>query len=148
MIKFRILFALFLLCSTIANGETIFKWVDEQGVTHYSAATPTNKKAQQLKTQTAPPAVESGNHQSSMREWEGNENLKNLKKRREEREQAENKLKEERAKRCTDAKKRLGILRQQVPLYKINDEGEREYWDDSAREAETRRMKEEVESNC
>jgi hypothetical protein len=145
----RFYFALFLVYFTgIALGESIYKWVDEQGVTHYSAAIPADKKGQKLKTQPVQPVVENERKQSSMYEWETDQYLKNNKQRRAEQEEADRQLKEEKANRCAKAKERLGILLQQVPLYRINAKGEREYWEDDAREAETRRMKEEIENNC
>ena len=105
MNNLRISFALSLfLLAPIAEGETIFKWVDEQGITHYSAGTPPSKNVQQLKTQPAPAASESGSPQSSMRDWEGNENVKKYKQRREQQEEADNRRKEEQARRCADSR--------------------------------------------
>ncbi len=152
MNNIKIYFALFLLLLTpFAEGGSIYKWVDEQGVTHYSSATPADKKAEQLKTQAAPPVVEDRSPQQSMKDWQANEQFKNYKQKREQQEAAENKLREEnaeKARRCAIAKERLGILQQQRRLYSTNDQGEREYLDDDARAAETKRMQEAVANNC
>jgi len=149
MNNLRISFALSLcFLATIAEAESIFKWVDEQGVTHYSAGTPPSKNAQQLRTQPAPAVSEGGSQLSSVREWEGNENVKNYKRRREQQEEADNKRKVEKARRCVIARDRLDLFQKEVRLYKINEKGEKEYWEDDARAAEIRRMKEEIETNC
>jgi hypothetical protein len=146
-LRIYFVFSLFFI-ATIAKAETIFKWVDEQGVTHYSAGTPPSKNAQQLKTQPAPTASEGGSRQSSVREWEGNENVKNYKRRREQQEEADNRRKEEQARRCADTRERLDLFQREGRLYKYNDKGEKEYWEDDARAAEVKRMKEELGRNC
>ncbi|MFZ2161383.1 MAG: DUF4124 domain-containing protein [Sideroxyarcus sp.] len=145
----RILIALFLLfLATIAEGEAIFKWVDEQGVTHYSAGSPKDKKAQQVKVQPASPAVEGASQSPSLREWEANENMKKRKQRQEQQEEADNQLKEEKARRCEIAKERFGILSEQGRVYSTNEKGEREYWDDNTREVEIKKAKEAISNNC
>lgn len=149
MDNLRLFIAIYLLLlATIAEGETIFKWVDEQGVTHYSAGTPPSKNAQQLKTQPAPAASESGSPQTSIREWEANENVKKYKQRRDQQEEAENKLKAEKARRCAIAKDRLNLFQKEERLYRYNDKGEKEYWSDNDRAAEIKSLKEEVDDNC
>lgn len=42
----------FMLLGQFSAAEEVFKWVDENGLTHYSALPPKNKKARIVKTQT------------------------------------------------------------------------------------------------
>lgn len=149
MDNMRICLALSLfLFAGAAAGDPIFKWVDEQGVTHYSAGNPKNQKAQQVKVQPASRAMENATQQSSLRTWEATESMKKNKQRREQQEEADNELKEEKANRCDSARQRLGVLQDQIPVYSRNKKGEREYWDDNTREDEIRKTKEEISSNC
>lgn len=149
MDNLRICLALsFFLFAGTAAGDPIFKWVDEHGVTHYSAGNPKDQKAQQVKVQPASRATENAPQQSTLRTWEATENMKKNKQRREQQEEAENQLKEEKASRCENARQRLGVLQDQIPVYSRNKKGEREYWDDNTREEEIKRTKEEISNNC
>jgi hypothetical protein len=145
-IKLSALLLFFL--ATVAEAGSIYKWVDEQGVTHYSAASPTNKKAEQVKTQAAPPVVENEGGDASMKNWAAKEKMKEYKQRRDQQEAAQVKEAEERKNRCSIAKQQLGKLMQQGRIYKLNENGEKVYWDDDFHDAEIIRMKREVESNC
>lgn len=136
------------LFSGIVAGDPIFKWVDEHGVTHYSAGNPKDKQAQQVKVQPASPVAEGAGQRSSLREWEATENMKKNKQRKEQQEEAENQLKEEKAGRCADARQRLGVLLDQIPVYSRNERGEREYWDDTTRAEEIKKTKEVISNNC
>jgi hypothetical protein len=149
MNNIKVISGLFLFfLATVSEGESIYKWVDDHGVTHYSATTPKDKRAQQLKTQPAPPVTEAAGEQPSMRDWQAKESLKNFKGNRDRQEAAETQQRAEKSKRCIDARQRLGKLQQQIRLYKTNDKGEKEYWDDDARTEETKKMEEEVANNC
>jgi hypothetical protein len=145
----RICLALsFFLFVGTAAGDPIFKWVDEHGVTHYSAGNPKDKKAQQVKVQPASPVPEGTGQRSSLREWETAENMKKNKQRKAQQEEAENQLKEEKASRCANARQRLGVLQDQIPVYSRNEKGEREYWDDNTRAEEIKKTKDEISNNC
>lgn len=56
----RLLLVLIALIAAAEVGATVYKWVDEHGVTHYSDAPPPKQKTQRLETQTSPalPATE------------------------------------------------------------------------------------------
>lgn len=148
MNNIKISFALFLFFFAAFAEGSLYKWVDDKGITHYSTETPTSREARQIKAQPATTAVESGSRQSSVRDWQANERLKNFKEKRDQREAAENQQSTEKARRCASAKERLDILQRAAHIYRTNDKGEREYWDDEARDAETKKMQEAVANNC
>ena len=56
----RLLLVITALIAAAAVGATMYKWVDEHGVTHYSDAPPAKQKPQRLEPQTTPasPATE------------------------------------------------------------------------------------------
>lgn len=41
-----------LLMSTLAGADTVYKWVDDEGVTHFSAHPPKSRQSDQMRTQT------------------------------------------------------------------------------------------------
>ncbi|MBI5892031.1 MAG: DUF4124 domain-containing protein [Nitrosomonadales bacterium] len=134
--------------TTNTGTAAVFKWVDEQGVTHYSAAPPANRKGEQVKTQPAPAVPEETNEQSSMKNWAATEELRASKNRREQQEAAETQEKSERMQKCTLARQRLDILLKQGRIYKLNEAGEKVFYDDDFHDAETVRMKEAVRKYC
>ncbi len=148
MNNIKISFALFLFFfATFAEGS-LYKWVDDKGITHYSTETPTNRESRQIKAQPATTPVESGSRQPSVRDWQANERLKNYKEKRDQQEAAENQQNTEKARRCAIAKERLDILQRAAHIYRTNDKGEKEYLDDDVRDAETKKMQAEVANNC
>lgn len=40
------------LLSTLAGAETVYKWVDDEGVTHFTAHPPKNRKSDAMRTST------------------------------------------------------------------------------------------------
>ncbi|WP_341938976.1 DUF4124 domain-containing protein [Marinimicrobium sp. C2-29] len=40
------------LMSTLAGADTVYKWVDDEGVTHFSAHPPKNRQSDQMRTRT------------------------------------------------------------------------------------------------
>jgi hypothetical protein len=145
---------LFLAMATV--GATIYKWVDEKGVTHYSATPPPNQKAREIQTQPSPPAAGTEGSQPTPKTWQEKE--QGFQKRRAEREEAQKREEEEEAKAkreafarkqgCILARQNLHTLQMQKAVYSINEKGERVFLDDEMRAAEIERMKKEVESYC
>ena len=150
MTRNTILRIIFLLClAPTGASAAVYKWVDEQGVTHYSAKAPADKSTKQLKSRSAPSAY--GSEQSGGNDLDADMRMQSYQQKREQRKQqqeAEEKMALEKARRCSAAKKRLEMLHRQIRLYKTNDEGEREYMDDSTRESEIDKMQEAVDNNC
>lgn len=56
MRKNLLIFLIFML-ATLTVGGTIYKWIDEKGVTHYSEQPQSNQKARKLEIQPAPPSA-------------------------------------------------------------------------------------------
>lgn len=143
---------LFFLFALYANAAPIYKWVDEQGVTHYSAAPPPNQKAVTV-ISTPPPALASDDEAAI--EKNRRENALDLQMRRAAQQEARNREEtlarneaEARKRKCMKARQNLGILQAQGRIYKINEKGEKVYWDDAFHDAEIIRMTKEIELNC
>ncbi|MDD5330404.1 MAG: DUF4124 domain-containing protein [Sulfuricella sp.] len=143
------------LLAVATMGATIYKWVDEKGVTHYSEAKPPKEKVQEIQVQPTPPAgTESG--KPAAKSWQEQE-LEFLKrhterqeaaKRQEEKGEAAKREALVRKQRCILARQNLHTLQMERAVYSINEKGERVFLDDEARAAESQRMKKEIESFC
>lgn len=137
-----------LLCA-VPLSAGMYKWVDENGVTHYSENPPPGRKARQIQ---APPSTDPKPAEPAST-W-GEREL-DFRRRSIEREQAEEKKRGKEAERvalrkeaCLDAQHMLEALSIERPIYRMNEKGEREYMADGTRAAAVRRMKENVETYC
>jgi hypothetical protein len=145
--RFSPLWLPFLVLAT--TGAGVYKWVDEQGVTHYSASSPPGGKARQMKT-APPPSQEAAKaaqeklqkllEQQKQREAVGKEE-KDAEKQRQAAGQREE---EEMINRCRTAQDQLDLLQVGRPVFKVDEKGERQFWEDKDRPAETARLKKEI----
>ena len=154
--KLLVLLLLFIAMATVA--ATIYKWVDENGITHYSAIPPANQKAQKFQTSSPSSAVEAGKPASSplQRREQGSTNVQKQNSR------VENSSADqpEGDGSCQKARKQLELLQQQLPVYRDEEgklhvkwkydayQGNREYLDDATRAAEITHTRQKIESSC
>ena len=69
-----------------AIGATLYKWIDEKGVTHYSETPPPGGKARELKVKPTPPDAGAEGSKPEAKSWQQQE--KEFKQRQETREKA------------------------------------------------------------
>lgn len=152
---FQLFLILFFVMLTV--GASVYKWVDEQGVTHYSETPPpAERKAKKIEVKPPSPASGAEGGGGEGKSWQQKE--QEFQKRQAEREEArrqqeaadtaarrEAKIKEE---RCAAAKQNLDTLQIRRPVYWTNEKGERVYVDDRVRAVEIARMKKEIETFC
>jgi len=151
--KYSLIF-LALLVVVLTLGATVYKWVDEKGVTHYSETPPASEqRAKKIEVQPSSPAAGA---EAGRKSWQEKE--VEFQKRQAEREEARKqeqaaeaaarrdaRIREE---RCAAAKKNLETLQIRRPVYRLDEKGERVYLDDPGRAAEIARMKKEIETYC
>lgn len=151
--KILVLVLLFLVVASLAAG--IYKWVDEKGVTHYSDAPPSTRKARELDIPSTPrdgaqsqgPAAKSWQEQEL--EFRQRHAARLEAERRQEQQDALNKrLALARKQRCIIAQQNLHVLQMQRAVYSLNEKGERVFLDDETRASEIARMKKEIETFC
>lgn len=149
-----------------ALGTTLYKWVDDKGVTHYSETPPAKQKAQEIRIQPPPsgagdsrppqapptPGAEAGTA-APPKTWQEKALEAQLRREAaEKKEEAEQvrvqELARRRKERCVWARQNLHTLQTDRPVYQINEYGERAYIDDAKRAAEIERMKQEIQANC
>jgi hypothetical protein len=151
----RVLLAMGLLLCAAPSLAGMYKWVDDKGVTHYSESPPPGRKAQQVQTApSAPSATPTPAEPAST--WGDKERA--FRQRSIEREQAEEARKKKEAaekyqaamrrERCIASQSALRTLNEQRPVYRINEQGAREYIADADRPGAIERAKQNIETYC
>ena len=146
----RTLIALAVALAAALPAHAIYKWVDEKGVTHFSDDPPPDgKKAQKIEPKVTPPSSDVRRTDN----WKERE-IEQRKKRIEQDQTDEYRKAKaqnaaaERKYRCNYARRELNTLEKQIPVYTLNDKGERVYMEDKDRPAEIAEWKRAVAQYC
>ena len=117
-----------------AGADGVYKWVDEEGHAHFGSAPPPGKNAERLNT---PSATESSSaNAEGGSDWQEKLQLSNQRRQlKYEKDQEAAKRQQQNDQRCQSARYALDSLQRGGARYRINDRGEREYLDDSERQA-------------
>lgn len=137
-----------------ANAQDIYKWVDSEGVTRYTASPPPAGVAATLIQAAPPPSAEA----ASKAKADARRKIHEANRRAAERsrEQAKQQAQDEgelqsaaaRLQLCATSREQLGTLERGRSVYRYNERGERVYLEDSARDAEIARLRTEVATYC
>jgi len=139
-------FLLFSLATGTASADGVYKWVDEQGRTHFASTPPAGKKADKLDIQAAPaePATPVGT-----KTWQEQLQLSNQRRQlAREKEQEASKRQQENGQRCLAAQRNLDTLNRERPIYGVNDQGGREYLEDGQRQAAREAASQRIAAYC
>mgnify|MGYP003445482334 CR=1 FL=1 len=115
-----------------ANAQGgFYKWVDEKGVVHYSDKAPPGKAGgkMQVKRPASPDANE--------RRFQEEKKQKETQQKAQEAEQ-----------KCLRARSALDSLKQERPLYRVDQQGERVFMEDEERRRLTDSWQQQADSNC
>lgn len=134
------------VCPLIAGAQTMYKWVDEKGVTHFSENPPPDgtKGAAKIEVKTRQP------EKPAVDNWREKE--QEAKQRR-----AKQGLQDENARRqeenlnqrrCKDAQRRIDTLENYSRVFELDDKGKRVYMDDSKRAAELKEARGDASRYC
>jgi hypothetical protein len=126
-----------------ASAEDIYKWVDAQGRLHFSSQPPKGVKAQKMVPRATKPAAAPA---ATWRQRLEQSNLRRLQTQQQERQDA--KKQQQRTQRCLAARRALEILNRDQRLYRVNDQGEREYLNDEQRQSAKAATNQEVATYC
>jgi Domain of unknown function (DUF4124) len=135
-------------------AQTVYKWVDRNGVTQYSSSPPPAGASGVVVPVPPPPSAEAAS-QAKAAAQRASDEAKRLEAERL-REQADTQFKDDAARRsaagrlqrCAKAREQLDLLMKPAPVYRHNERGERIYLEDSARDAEIARLRSEVAMYC
>jgi hypothetical protein len=143
----RISLSILLAAPVLAPAQTLYKWVDPNGRVTYSDTPPVGE-VRTKETLTIPAAAPS----PAVRQLGAQE--AQFKKRQEEAQKAQaaatkkEELERMKADNCTRARGELRALRDNAPLSRLSENGERVPLDAGAREAETTRLENYITENC
>ena len=124
----------------------IYKWVDENGQTHYSER-PVDENASKIEIER-PPETDS---ETLKRAEQREKMLRIYEEERLQKKQEDLKAQQKEEKRkqqCSQAKSRLERLSYDVPLYRIDEKGERVYLSDEDRNSEKEYWQKQVNKLC
>jgi len=131
----------------IPASAQVYKWVDENGRTHYGERAPQNRKAQEVEQRLANPGPAAGKANPS--NWK--EKDLEFRGRRIQAEQAETKQKQQEAaalQACSQARDALAGMKSARRMVRLDEKGERVYQDDEERQASIAQMEQRVAQNC
>ena len=132
---------------SIPASAQVYKWVDEQGRTHYGERPPQNAKAQEVKQRLANPGPAAGKPAPSS--WK--EKDLEFRGRRIQAEQAESKQKQQETaalQACNQARDTLAQTKTARRMYRLDENGQRVYQDEEQRQASIVLMERRVEQLC
>jgi hypothetical protein len=127
-----------------AVAQSIYKWVDEKGVTHFSESPPADGKATKVEVRPTGP------EKPRVDNWRERELESRQRRTQKDVAEEEARRKEEtgRAERCRRARDGLETVTNSRGVYKLDDKGERVYLEDKDRPAAIENWTQEVERNC
>lgn len=142
------LLLLCLLATPVAALAGTYRWVDENGQTHFGDRPPAGAVSDEVKVTPAPVDEDAA---ARARKVRMNEFLEQSEKDRAERNEAKARQEaaaEERQARCEQLRGRLKYLKSVSKIYRINNDGERVYVDDEENERLRREFTARVQSEC
>ncbi|HXN14804.1 MAG TPA: DUF4124 domain-containing protein [Usitatibacter sp.] len=131
---------------------TVYKWVDEKGVTQYSESPPPDGKGKKIELDTSTP---SGVLRPALTPEDWKQRDLEFKKRKLEREREEESMRQNteqnataRRDRCIYAQQELNVVQSGRPVYGMNERGEKVYMEDDARAHAIEVWRKRVEIYC
>lgn len=132
-----------------AQAGSVYKWVDEQGNTHYSQEPHgSSAKEMNIKTNPATSSTTSEEMDELQKQVEEIDKSKQEQAKKDEKTAIEQKNKEIRAKNCSNAKSRYNTLNAGGRLYEVDEKGERFYLDDSMRQSRLAEAQKAIDEWC
>jgi hypothetical protein len=146
----RALIALAVAFAAAMPAHAIYKWVDEKGVTHFSEDPPPDgRKSQKIEPKVTPPSSDA----KPMESWKQRE--QESRKSRIEKDQKDEYQKAksqnnaaERQNRCLYSRRELHVLEKQIPVYSVNEKGDKTYLEDKDRPAQIAKWKQAIADYC
>lgn len=149
MIRLAACLGLLLLSLNAPAQGSLYKWVDEKGVVHYSDTPPPGKAAGKLKAAPQPPLDGSTQTPQRSRDWQEQLQDSNERRFQDEKKQKEAQQKAQEAEqKCQRARNALDSLKQERPLYRVGKEGERNFMEDEERRRLIDGWQQQADANC
>lgn len=130
--------------AAVSAQAQVYKWVDEKGKVQYGDQPPDSKKASSV---NVPPPPADAPKQQDWKEKDLDSKRKKIERERTEGNR-DRQAEANRAGICADARRRLGTLNEQAPVYQRNDKGEKVYIEDNDRARLKAEMQRLISDNC
>ncbi|MCB1955766.1 MAG: DUF4124 domain-containing protein [Rhodocyclaceae bacterium] len=135
--------------ATPAFAETVYRWKDAQGITHYSSSPPPEGSARQLDLKPPPPPRDPALDRQSLQQRVETANRQSAEQKdRESKAAAREQEAAARVQRCGLARQQLGVLKAGVPVYGRGSDGKRAYLDEAERRAALESAEAEFREAC
>jgi len=146
----RALAALAAAAALAAGAQTMYKWVDEKGVTHFSESPPPDdRKAARIEVKVTPPSTPQAPSGGEAADWKAKDaDFRRRQIDRRNQEKAEGKERAKRERTCERARSRVAFLQNSNRIFRDNPDGSRTWMDEAQRAAETARAKEVADAAC
>ncbi len=137
-----------LLLSATPLYAGMYKWVDENGVTHYSATPPAGQQAERMRAPPPPPVDPEAEMQKLRDKEQAMEDRRDVEKLRQEEQAQKQAEQEQRKKRCANARKNLETLGLGGNRRIVLPDGQVIHPTDEQREAQTAEARKQIEESC
>ena len=137
---------LFCLMSTVAAAQTMYKWVDEKGVTHFSQDPPPDGTKGAAKIEVRPTAPSA----PAVDNWRDRE-LQSKEKRAKQGvadETARQKEESQRESKCRAARRQADTMENSARVFRLDDKGQRVYLEDKERAADLAEARRDIAQYC
>ena len=143
-----------MVSASLTAAETLYKWVDDQGRTHYSDSPPSETKSKPSAIHVAPSANQPASGRG--RTWEEEESGFQQRQKAREADQVRDEKARDAARtaqtntkqRCAEARARVGLLQSHEPVPMRNEKGEMDSWNYEQRGLELDRLGKFIDQNC
>ncbi|MFL1406865.1 DUF4124 domain-containing protein [Marinobacter sp. M1N3S26] len=141
------LLLLCLLVAPLALAGT-YRWVDENGQTHFGDRPPADAMSDEVDLDPTPAEPDAAARERHQRMQEFLEQSEQERTERNEREARAEAMSADREARCDALRGRLKYLKSVSRIYRVNNEGERVYVDDDENERLRREFRARVQNEC
>ena len=125
----------------------VYKWVDENGKVQYGDKPPDKVKAAPVSITPGPadaPAAKPDDWKQKDLEFQ----RRKIEREKKEQGPGAQRAEANREARCTESRRRLGVLQEQIPIYQRNEKGERVYIEDKDRARMMDELRASISENC
>lgn len=143
--KILTLAVLLVAAPAMSSAASVYKWTDENGVTHFGDRQPTGQQAESVSIRTGKPSE--SNRQSPQEQVEALEEQEAKEAERKEESAAEEARRKQREANCATARSNLSVLKRNSRI-RIEEEGEQRYLSEEEIEEQRLKFEEIAKENC
>lgn len=140
--------ALLLLLLAWGAHAGVYKWTDSQGRVHYSDTPPPRQEVQSLRTDKTNDAAAAAERRALSDRLTESELSRKHAREAEDKRKAEEEAARKRAQNCQRARERLTLLQQNIPITRVDAQGQRYTMTDAERAAAALEAQRHIDEHC